>query len=127
MNSTNTLPKKDGPAETLALAPGSAFWESPALKHRSKHYPERFDDRVPLTIRMRFNVRPDAWCGAIGGKPGTILRGGEIYPAWTNSHGAVCGICANGERLGVKPDEFDVESFYSPNGSHEPCPPKTKE
>lgn len=96
----------------LALAPGSAFWESPALKHRSKHYPERFNDRVPLTIRMTMNVRPDLWCS---GRPGTILRRDEVYPAWTNSHGAVCGICANGERLGVKPDEFEVESFYSPN------------
>lgn len=27
MNSANTLTKKDGPAETLALAPGSAFFE----------------------------------------------------------------------------------------------------
>ena len=106
---------QQGQPRALALAAGSAFWESPALKLRSRHYPEHFEDRVPLTIRMRYNVRPDPWCDAIGGKPGTILRGGEVYPAWTNSHGAVCGICANGERLGVRPDEFEVEEWYAPN------------
>lgn len=107
--------EQQGLSRAAALAVGSAFWESPALTLRSRHYPEHFNDRVPLTIRMRVNVRPDAWCSAISGKPGTILRCGEVYPAWTNSHGAVCGICANGERLGVKPDEFEVEEWHTMN------------
>lgn len=61
---------------------------------------------------MLVNVRPDLWCGAIHGKPGTILRRDQVYAAWTNSHGAVCGICENGELLGVKPDEFEVEEWF---------------
>ena len=63
---------------------------------------------------MRSTVCPDQWCGAIGGNPGTILRRDEVYTAWTNSYGAVCGICANGEWLGVKPDEFEVEEWHTP-------------
>ncbi len=102
---------------SCAPAPGSAFWESPALKTQSKHYPERFKGRVPMRIRMLMNVRPDPWCGAIGqsGGPGTILRYDETYECWTNSHGAVAGICANGFALGVKPDEFEVVEWYMPN------------
>ena len=40
--------------------------------------------------------------------PGTKLLAGKVYEATTNKHGAVCGICENGELLGVKPDEFNV-------------------
>lgn len=36
----------------------------------------------------------------------------EEYECWTNSHGAVSGICANGRQLGVKPDEFEVVAWY---------------
>lgn len=116
----NTMDTKSPPVAPLALAPCSAFWKSPALKHRSKHYPERFGDRVPLRIKMLMNVRPDPWCAAIQGKPGTILRREETYVAWTNSHGAAAGICENGEVLGVKPDEFEVAEWYSPNVADEP-------
>lgn len=93
------------------------FWESPALKQQSKSYPKNFDGKVPLRIKMVCNVRPDPWAGAIGqsGGPGTILRIDYIYEAYTNSNGAVCGICDNGFKLGVKPDEFEVVEWYDPN------------
>lgn len=72
-----------------------------------------------MRIKMLMNVRPDPWCGAIGGigsgGPGTILRYDETYECWANSHGAVAGICANGFKLGVKPDEFEVVEWYMPN------------
>lgn len=105
-------PEVAGKVSAFTPTPGSRFWESPALKRRSKHYPERFSDRVPQRIRMLMNVRPDLWCS---GTPGTILRRNEVYVAWTNSHGAVAGICENGEVLGVKPDEFEVVDWYIEN------------
>jgi hypothetical protein len=40
-------------------------------------------------------------------KPGTILRGGMAYEAKANKNGAISGLCANGEYLGVKPGEFE--------------------
>lgn len=118
MDTENTLTLEQPAIPPLPPAPGSAFWESPALKTQSKHYPARFKGRVPMRIKMLMNVRPDPWCGAIGqsGGPGTILRYDETYECWTNSHGAVAGICANGFKLGVKPDEFEVVEWYMPNG-----------
>ena len=53
------------------------------------------------------NVRPDFPFGVVSGKPGTILRSGMEYSAISNPHGAICGICENGEHLGVKPGEFE--------------------
>ena len=39
-------------------------------------------------------------------KPDTFLLSGCEYEAESNLHGAICGVCENGERLGVKPGEF---------------------
>jgi len=39
-------------------------------------------------------------------KDGTILCREKEYEAISNSHGAISGICENGEPLGVKPQEF---------------------
>lgn len=57
-----------------------------------------------MRIKMLCNVRPDIPFLA---KPGTILRAGEVYEATANKHGAISGICGNGEPLGVKPGEFE--------------------
>ncbi len=57
-----------------------------------------------IKIHMRRTVRPNPIFLA---KPGTILRYGEIYSAIANKHGAVIGICENGETLGVAPGEFE--------------------
>ena len=101
-------------------APDSPFWESPVLKVRAKDYPERFGDRVPVRIRMLMSVCPDDFCGVLGDRYGTgpTLYFHEVYEAWTNSHGAVCGICRNGFKLGVKPDEFEVVEWYVPDGDN---------
>ena len=40
-------------------------------------------------------------------KPGTILKVGEEYPGKSNPHGAISGLCNNGEWLGVCPGEFE--------------------
>jgi hypothetical protein len=61
-----------------------------------------------IRIKMTRNVRPDFPLGLVGGiAPGTVLRAGEVYDATSNKHGAICGICANGKTLGVRPGEFE--------------------
>jgi len=60
-----------------------------------------------IKIRMLRNVRADVIFGMQLGRPGTILREGKEYPGTTNKHGAICGLCDNGELLGVKPGEFE--------------------
>lgn len=57
---------------------------------------------LTMKIRMLENVRPDLPLA----KPGTILRAGEEYEAKSNKNGAISGLCANGEYLGVRPGEF---------------------
>ena len=58
-----------------------------------------------MKIRMLENVRPDFPC-CITAAPGTILRRDMTYEATSNKLGAICGVCENGESLGVKPGEF---------------------
>ncbi len=84
---------------------------SPALRERSHHYPVRFLGKVPLRIVMLKTVHPDLG-DVIPAKPGTVLVKDQIYECWVNSHGAVVGICLNGARLGVKPDEFEVMEWH---------------
>ena len=57
-----------------------------------------------IRIRMRKTVRPDI---PFMSNYQTVARQGEEYDAVSNSHGAISAICSNGEKLGVKPDEFD--------------------
>ena len=56
-----------------------------------------------MKIKMLKTVRADFpfLC-----KPGTILLSGNEYEGKSNELGAVCGLCDNGEWLGVKPGEF---------------------
>jgi hypothetical protein len=97
----------------------SDFWKSPALKWQSEHYPERFAGRVPMQIKMLTTILPDL--GFLSGcPPETILRCGIRYHSWVNSHGAVAGLCSNGFRLGVKPDEFTVVEWYQPTNLPNP-------
>ena len=59
-----------------------------------------------MKIKMKKTVRPDFPFNAL--KPDAILVAGQTYEATQNKYGAVCGICENGEQLGVKPGEFEV-------------------
>lgn len=88
--------------------------DCPALHELAQDYPIRFAKRVPKTIVMRQTVVPDL---------GWLLKGDDrrivaiqdcIYKAWTNSHGAVAAVMNNGKMLGVKPDEFQVDSWHRP-------------
>ena len=56
-----------------------------------------------MRIRMLTTVRPDLPFLA---KPHTFLLAGMEYEATANSHAAICGICENGEAVGVRPEEF---------------------
>lgn len=91
--------------------PGSASLQSPALTHQSEHYPPRYRGRVPWKIKMACTVRPDLeWMFKTRG---TVAVRDEVYECWVNMHGAVSAICRNGERLGVKPAEFDVVEWHA--------------
>ncbi len=61
-----------------------------------------------IKIRMKVTVRPD-WPFNFQ-KPYNVLVlvAGQIYEAIQNKHGAVFGICENGELMGVKPGEFEI-------------------
>lgn len=63
-----------------------------------------------MKIKMLETVRPDfPFLLALAGVPAdTILIFGEVYEATQNKYGAVCGICKNGQKLGVKPGEFEA-------------------
>jgi hypothetical protein len=89
--------------------------ECPAL-HKRRHdkgYP--FGDRVPLTVRLRRTVHTDIIPG-IGfiSTPPVVAKEAETFPAWTNSYGAVCAVFPDGKQLGLKPDEFEVVEWHTP-------------
>ena len=88
--------------------------DCPALHNRSKNYP--FGDRVPRTVRMFTTVTADPMPGVAsallqGDAP--ICREGEIFSVWTNSHGAVAAVLPNGKHLGLRPNEFEVETWHN--------------
>ena len=61
-----------------------------------------------MKIRMLETVRPEFVFLLAGVPKDTILVYGKVYEATQNKHGAVCGICENGQKLGVKPGEFEI-------------------
>lgn len=61
-----------------------------------------------MKIKMLETVRPDFPFWFISAPVDTMLFCGEVYEATQNKYGAVCGICENGQKLGVKPGEFEI-------------------
>lgn len=61
-----------------------------------------------MKIKMLETVRPELPFLLFGAHRDTVLVYGEVYEAAKNKYGAVCGICKNGQRLGVKPGEFEI-------------------
>lgn len=89
--------------------------DCPALHKRSEAYP--FGTRVPISVRMLKTITADPMPAIFfemskGGVPPVALIS-QILPAWTNSHGAVAVVFPDGEKLGVKPDEFEVANWHS--------------
>lgn len=100
------------PEREAGLAATHGSESSPALTHQSKLYPANYRGRVPKKIKMAKTLYPDEIAGFKLGKPGTMLELNMVYDCWVNSHGAVAGYCDNGEKLGVKPGEFDVVEWH---------------
>ncbi|MEW5511960.1 hypothetical protein ABGT16_05005 [Pseudomonas asiatica] len=87
--------------------------DCPALHHRDENYP--FGNRVPRTVRMVKTVLADPMpvigYGYITGNVPTAVIS-QSLPVWTNSYGAVAAIMPDGQRLGLKPDEFEVDTWH---------------
>ncbi|WP_458368748.1 DUF4406 domain-containing protein [Pseudomonas mandelii] len=87
--------------------------DCPALHKRSNSYP--FGERVPRTVRMFTTVAADPMPGiasALLQGDGPICPEGQIFPVWTNSHGAVAAVLPDGRRLGLRPAEFEVDTWH---------------
>lgn len=87
--------------------------DCPALHKRSNSYP--FGDRVPRTVKMFTTVVADPMPGiasALLQGDGPICPEGQIFPVWTNSHGAVAAVLPDGKHLGLRPSEFEVDTWH---------------
>jgi hypothetical protein len=84
--------------------------DCPAMRerHAAKGYP--FGDRVPKTIRMVQTVTSDLLFLLPNSE--NVAVKGALYPAWTNSYGAVAAVFPDGNTLGVKPGEFEVVDWH---------------
>jgi hypothetical protein len=83
------------------------------LRKRSNIYP--FGERVPRTVRMLKTVTADPMPGVglayiKGDVP--VAKVGQSYPVWTNSHGAVAAVMPDDRNLGLRPAEFEVDTWH---------------
>ena len=83
--------------------------ECPAMKMLYAQYPERYNKRVPLKVRMLDTVVPGL---PFLNKPNLEATEGQEYYVWVNSYGAVSAILDGGERLGLKSNEFEVTEWH---------------
>lgn len=90
----------------------------PAMDWRSHLYPAAYRDRVPKFVRTPRAVASDIPFAAliyrVAGETIPSTEAGGVYPAWTNSHGAVAAVLPDGRGLGLKPGEFEVVEWYAP-------------
>ncbi len=86
--------------------------DCPALhsRHIANGYP--FGDKVPKTVRLRFTVTADCIPG-VGHLSDLKCYAGRVYPAWTNSYGAVSAVFPDGRRLGLKLGEFEIVEWHA--------------
>ncbi|MBX8557026.1 hypothetical protein K5D56_26145 [Pseudomonas cichorii] len=87
--------------------------DCPALHSRSNGYP--FGDRVLRTVRMVKTVTADpmpvlGYSYIKDAIPTAVIS--QTFPAWTNKHGAVSAVMPDGKRLGLKPGEFEVDTWH---------------
>lgn len=87
--------------------------DCPALHQRREGYP--FGHRVPRTVRMLRTTTADPMpiigFGYIKGEVPRAPQGQE-FPAWTNSLGAVSAVMPDGSKLGLRPNEFEVATWF---------------
>lgn len=93
--------------EIIAIAHSSA-----ALTFQSvDYYPKNWNTRVPLKVRMKETVMPEMPM-VFTPKDGTICIKDNQYYVWVNSYGAISAILENSERLGLKPNEFEIIEWH---------------
>ena len=80
----------------------------PAFEDQAPDYP--WPGSVPVRVRMTKTVHSDGWWGYISAAARLRAVFGQEYEAYTNRYGAV-SVWVMGEKLGVKPDEFQVVEF----------------
>lgn len=88
---------------------------SPALNWRSDDYPNRFNNKVPRKVKATKVVRPAFPCMALveGSKEPVMCFKDHVYYAWVNSYGAVSAILPSGDKLGLRPSEFEVVEWVN--------------
>ena len=87
--------------------------DCPALHSRATGYP--FGERVPRTVRMVKTVTADpmpviGYAYIKGDVPTAVIS--QTFRVWTNSHGAVSAVMPDGQRLGLRPGEFEVATWH---------------
>jgi hypothetical protein len=92
----------------------AATLESPALKKQSTDkgkfaYPARYNGKVPLKVKMLHTVTSDL---PFGNREDVVCAVDMEYYVNVNSYGAISAILKNGERLGLKSNEFEVIEFH---------------
>lgn len=87
---------------------------SSALKNQSEHYPPVWKGKVPKRVKMAKTVTSDLPI-FLQKTESIIAEGGKEYYVYCNSHGAISAILPNGEKLGLKPYEFEVIEWHTSN------------
>lgn len=103
-------------AKLLALAPEvrAVLLSVSALKDQHKLYPAKYNGKVPLKVKMNFDVKSDL--PGLMGRAVITAYGGQEYFVWVNQLGAVSALLPGLEQLGLKPNEFEVvEYHYKPD------------
>jgi hypothetical protein len=91
--------------------------DSPALKYRDpEDYPECFNDRVPKKVKMLQTVKSDLPFD-LGGD--LFARVDQEYLVSVNSYGAVTALFPDGQKLGLKPHEFEVVEYHEQDNRKE--------
>lgn len=97
-------------ADKRGMAP---LLDCPAMYRREAGYP--FGESVPKTVRLLRTIAAGRAQGLIlmlRGKQHPVAAVGTILPAWTNSFGAVSVVFPDGERLFVRPYDFEVVEWH---------------
>lgn len=80
--------------------------ESPAFAYKSYSYP--YGERQPYKVKMLKTVESDLSFMVL---KETAVEG-EVYEVYTNSNGAMSVYLPSGNRLGIKPGEFEIVEWY---------------
>lgn len=86
--------------------------ESPALSGWAPEYPGVWGPKVPLKVIMLETVTSDLPLFFPQESDLICIKGNEYF-VWVNKYGAISANLDNGERLGLKPKEFEIIEYHS--------------